>query len=194
VIDRYRPVAYAVDRMGLTNVADLALMATQILHDLKQKSSGRKLERSEAYTPEEVAKLLTYVQTSAGLDQTINHGQAHAQTSSQTSFVGAAEIPDPKPIQDEQHDELNGMRLLLGVIKEYCDSAEERKVMEVRWGQNRVRGLVAAADAYRLSTGRPMNKGKVAEIENRVLKRVKAGIAGGDGRLREIKETLEMLL
>jgi len=190
IIDQYRPVAYAIDKIGMTNIIDLALMSTQILHDLKQRSTGRKLNRDEAYTPDEVAKLLTYVQTSAAIDVEMG---APSMDEGRTSFIGATELPDRAPLQDEKHDEVNGMRLIMGVLSDYCDGTEEYKLMEVRWGQNRVRGLKTTAEVYRRTTGKPMNKGKVAEIEHKVLARIKKGIANGDTRLDEIKKTLEAL-
>jgi RNA polymerase sigma factor (sigma-70 family) len=183
LIDRYRPVLEAIEELGTTEGEPVALMATKILHDKRQLSRGTKLRREEVYTAREVFNLHQIMQESASLDVEVNSERTEDPTTLGERLVSTA------PSQDEQFDSAMVSRTLMGVVRDYS-SPEEYTLMELRWGMGKFMGLKQTAEIYRRNTGRPMNKGKVAEIEKDVLARMRDGIEAGDNRLYELSEVL----
>jgi DNA-directed RNA polymerase specialized sigma24 family protein len=190
IIDRYRPVYQAIEQVGSASLERIAQQATRNLYELKQQSSGRKLDREEAYTANEVHELMTYTQESLSLH---DENWASLPFSSITSQVDIINAIDTTPTQEEKLDKTNVMSMLMQIIQECTATSEEYTVMEVRWGMGESKGLKTTAEIYKNATGRPMNKGKVAEIERRVLVRLKQYVADGDPRLLELKKVVDTL-
>jgi len=190
IIDRYRPVYQAIEQVGSANLERVAQQATRNLYELKQESSGRKLDREEADTPQEVHQLITYTQEALSLH---DENWASLPFSTITSQVDVINVVDTSPTQEEKLDKANVMTQLMGVVQECASTSEEYMIMEIRYGMGEHRGLQTTARIYKNATGRPMNKGKVAEIERRVLARMKQHVADGDPRLVELKKVVEAL-
>jgi len=190
IIDRYRPVYQAIEQVGSASLERIAQQATKNLYELKQQSSGRKLDREEAYTSEEVHDLMTYTQESLSLH---DENWASLPFSSITSQANLINIIDSTPSQEEKMDKADVMGQLMEIISECTSNPEEYTIMELRWGTGEVRGLKMTATIYKNTTGRPMNKGKVAEIERKVIARLKRYVDEGDSRLLELKKVVETL-
>ena len=184
LIDRYRPVREAIERLGTTDVEPVARMATKILHDKRQNSRGTKLKPNEVYTPEEVFELNQIMQDTASLNAEVNTERIDDPTT-----LGERLISE-EPSQEEQHDVRSIPRSIMRVVYDYT-TPQEYTLMELRWGMGKVMGLKQAAELYRRKTGYPMNKGKLAEVERDVLDRLRRGIKEGDDRLLELKEVLD---
>jgi DNA-directed RNA polymerase sigma subunit (sigma70/sigma32) len=185
IIDRYRPVMEAMDILGESaSLKTIAVFATDILRKKKNDSNSRQLKENEIYTEEEVFKLLQIMQDTASLDIEVNTDRSDDPTT-----LGERLVSD-LPSQEVSCDSLNVNNKLMSLIKEQT-SDEEYLLMKLRWGGSKVLGLKQTAELYRRETNKPMNKGKVAEIERNVLQRLRESVAAGDNRLLEIKEVIQ---
>jgi DNA-directed RNA polymerase sigma subunit (sigma70/sigma32) len=184
-IDRSRPVYYAIEKLGHVGYDRLADEATRILADIRLKNARRKLIQNERYSAEEVYDILTHTQEEASMDAVISTDEfGHENTFGEL-------IPASTPHVEILVDNKQGQSKLIAVLHDYCDTSEEREVLSIRWGRDKYHGLKATADHYRASTGRSMNKTKVAEIENKVFERVRAAIAVQvEDRVNEVAEAL----
>lgn len=188
-IDRYGPVKEALEELGYADFATVALLANQKNHDRKLKSRGRKLQRSELYTEDEVAKLVSYFQPILSLD---NETSPHP---GETPQALGDRVPNNQLLQDELYDKVHNTDVLFNVLSEYCGDTMEFQVIVIRWGLlsgTRI-GLNDTAIAFTKETGVRMNKGKVKLIEERVFERIRQGAAGGDQRLRIIMDRYDEL-
>jgi len=184
-IDRSRPVYYAIEKLGNVGYEKLADEATRILADIRLKNARRKLIQNERYSAEEVYDILTHTQDEASMDAVISTDEfGHENTFGEL-------IPAATPHVEHLVDNKQSQSKLVAVLHDYCDTAEEREVLSIRWGGEKYRGLKSTADFYRDSTRRSMNKTKVAEIENKVFDRIRMAISqGAENRVNEVAEAL----
>jgi RNA polymerase sigma factor (sigma-70 family) len=177
-IDRFRPVRRAIEELGDTD--NIHLLTTKANEFLVQAHGPRVVH----YTPEEVATLMLWTQEAASLTAEVS-----VDESGHPNTLADLITDEDEPTTDAQLDHHYAMPRLLSVIRDYT-SPEEYLLMELRWGSGKVKGLKAVADEYRAASQLPMNKGRVAEMENRVLRRLKRAIRNGDERLMEILRSM----
>lgn len=154
-----------LDDYTLTQITDLA----------EYLSTGRE------FTEEEVQELVLTTQDELSMDIEMEEDE-------ETVLFGET-VPDDALSVEEQYDgHLVGQRLM-DIIRQYTTD-EEYTLMELRYGMGAMRGYMAVAEQYVNGTGKPMNKGKVAQIEEQVLDRMRRAVADDPELLNQLKDIL----
>lgn len=161
-------------KLDFNTLAEIADCATLLLKD-----------RGKPFSTEEVKELILNTQDEVSMDMEVEGPE------SEVVCFGDM-LPDESPSIDERIDsELVGSRLMKVIRRLTTD--EEYALMELRYGMGSIFGRQRVAEQYNEATGLPMNKGKVADIEERVLVRLQR-LAETDSdlhrQLREIWETI----
>jgi len=162
LIDRYAPVAKAIEKVGVSDIKLLTTQANLINFNQKTSNVGRKLKRSELYTEEEIQKLLQVTQSEMSLDVDVSESPEGLST----SFGDI--IEDDSPTPEVYNMFANAKDALKNLLFKKL-SADDAEVLVIRWGleDGTPKGLEEAARIFKDRTGKTMNKGKLKEIESR---------------------------
>lgn len=178
LVDRARPVIKAINMIGSNDYEAVALLANKINAEQKRSSVGRKLNRKELYTAEEVEKILPVIQHTSemSIDITVTDTEDGNREMTIGDLLGVSE----EPIYDDVETKIISDKLR-SVLPKMMNS-EHWEVMRIRWGfdDGVSRGLDETTEVYKARfPDKKMNKGKVKEIEVQVL-----------GNLRNRKDSL----
>jgi DNA-directed RNA polymerase sigma subunit (sigma70/sigma32) len=162
ILDRYSPVAEAVDLVGNSNFEAIAKMATKILFDKK----GEKIRLEAVYTPEEVENILKVTSDTISLDTPIHDHdddkEVHLGEILPSEKVGIEKDVESGLINKHFHS----------ILKEHLNE-EEYRVVSLRWALNTnhyaIRSLDQTTELYKLQYDNKMNKSKIRDIEARAI-------------------------
>lgn len=195
-LDRYVYVQKAIDNLGLI-LSDLRGGSRQFnilasgkidyftLCQIADKATTLK-GGDELFTPEEIRRLLLTTQEELSLD-------IEVESADGTECVTLGEtLPDETFSVEEQIDGTLFSSRLMSIISQYT-TPEELALIKLRYGTGKFRGCKLVADIYSFATKKPMNKGRVSEIEKQVFERIKSEIENNPDLRRQFEEIDETL-
>lgn len=174
ILDRYSPVAKAMEELNSDNLEAIAARANEINFYSKQESKNRKLKRSELYTAEEVNKLLEATQAELSLD--VELGKDEYGDGAVGGILTLGDTLESSELNPEQSYELSKFSdTLKKLLRKYTQSTQEYDALVIRWGldDGEVKGLEDAARLYRATTHEKMNKGRLSEAERKTFARIR---------------------
>lgn len=194
-LDRYGCLQQAMDDLGIIESDVLGGLWTDgklsegkisedILNKITVRANSLKSPSKKKYTSNEVENLLTLSRGEISLSQEVGHSGAH-------TTLGDT-LPNSEYSLEEKMDGMLLNRRLMAIIRKFTNE-EEYAIMEIRYGFGVVRGFHTVSDLYIKNTGRPMNKGKVSQIETAVFNRIRDAVKLDEELARSFKELIVSL-
>lgn len=171
-MDRWGPVNEAANKLGCGSYEDIALLATKILHDRKDK----KLSRGEVYTEEEVKDLMIAFQDETSLNATEDDGEfiTHLADSVPADYLD----PEKQVDSDKVNEKLSEL------VSEYCHG-DEYILMSLRYLGDSFLSMSEVVKRYNELTGKRTNKATISLVEKDLKDRLKQ-----DPRAKDLFEVL----
>ncbi len=197
-LDRFGYISKAIDELDLL-IEDLRggawvdgkIYDGKVDYDTLGKIAARATELQQcdkAFTPEEVHDLILTTQQEVSMDLKIEGDDTGIN-----SMTFGDSIASDKPPAGEALDGGLFSRRLMGIMAEFT-STEEYALLELRWGMGAVKSYKTAAEEYSAGTGKPMNKGKAALLEQQVFTRVQREAANNPDLMKRFRELMETSL
>jgi RNA polymerase sigma factor (sigma-70 family) len=204
-MDRFTCVQQAMDNLAIVDSdiqgggLDGTLIEGRIGDDrldaLTAEANRLRSRGKPSYTSKETESLLILSREEVSLDMTVAHRSQGEQVfltfGESDEFYENTRNSQPPSLEERMDGALLDARLMK-IIRKYTTN-EEYTLMELRYGMGVVRGFKAVAEQYNLTTGRPMNKGKVSQIEQSVLSRLREAAKSDADLARSFRELIESL-
>jgi DNA-directed RNA polymerase sigma subunit (sigma70/sigma32) len=191
--DRFACVQTAMDALGIVE-SDImggtwangkmmeGKLSDELLETIVAQSNKFRSRNKPKYTAQEVEALLILSGNEISLDKEI--GDPSTAGSSMT--LGDT-IEDDTIGLEERLDGKYLYSRLMSIVQRFSNE-EEYALMRIRYGGDYVRGYKPVAEQYVNETGLPMNKGKVAEIEQTIFKKIRDAIESDEEMKRSFEE------
>jgi hypothetical protein len=172
-VDRWRAVGEAQSRMPTSSYFELAKLATIILCERREASTGRrKIPQSEAYTEAEVFELVQLTQSSISLHEpeSLKDGESDYSVEVGDLIINEDPLPDQQVDLNSTHDSL------VTLLKDNCWDNDQYLSLMIRYGLRDDSDWVSLSRASRMfeeQTGRKLSKSRLAEYERDFQARVR---------------------
>jgi DNA-directed RNA polymerase sigma subunit (sigma70/sigma32) len=172
LLDKYVPIQMAIRKIGSSDFGDVALLASKINAERKEKSSGRKLDPSEIYTPEDVEWFLRHVNDWMSLDVAVNE---NADENREVT-LGETLTRNVEEVEAAAEKSMTGRSLRKILSEILCE--EEYTIFALKWGLDEEFSepleypevLTVFKQRY---PGRKMHRIRIKTIERETLNKLK---------------------